>query len=64
MYVNHPPNLQEAALDLYVACREFVAKVDTKLARSRRSYRQMKAAIAKADGVERLDAQAEQIGLR
>jgi len=45
-----PRNLQEAALDLYEACKEFVAKVESNQARSGRSYVRMKAAIAKADG--------------
>jgi hypothetical protein len=48
----HPRNLHEAALDLYEACKEFVAKVESNQARSGRSYMRMKAAIAKADGAE------------
>jgi len=56
MKENYPPNLQEAALDLYEACKEFVRKVECKQARSVRSYAQMKAAIAKADGPDVQDA--------
>ena len=52
MEANYPRNLQEAALDLYEACKEFVRKVESKQARSVRSYAQMKAAIAKADGLD------------
>ena len=50
MNEKHPLNLHEAALDLYEACKEFVAKVESKQARSARSYMRMKAAIARADG--------------
>ena len=39
-----------AAPDLYEACKEFVRKVDCGEARSVRSYKQMKSAIAKAEG--------------
>ncbi|HZR03870.1 MAG TPA: hypothetical protein VFA81_11925 [Burkholderiales bacterium] len=39
-----------AAPDLLAACEEFVRKVNAGEARSTRSYRQMKAAIAKARG--------------
>jgi len=39
-----------AAPDLLAACAEFVRKVECGEARSIRSYRQMKAAIAKAEG--------------
>ena len=56
MKENYPRNLQEAALDLYEACQEFVRKVESKQARSVRSYAQMKAAIAKADGLDGQDA--------
>ena len=56
MEPNYPRNLQEAALDLYEACKEFVRKVESKQARSVRSYAQMKAAIAKADGLDGQDA--------
>ena len=41
-----------AALDLYDACAEFVRKCDCKQAFSVRSYAQMKAAMAKAEGEE------------
>ena len=41
-----------AAPELYEACREFVRKCECGEARSRRSYAQMKAAIANAEGVE------------
>lgn len=37
--------------DLLAACKEFVRKCECGEARSRRSYAQMKAAIAKAEGV-------------
>ena len=43
-------NLIAAAPDLLAACQEFVRKVESGEARSRRSYAQMKAAIAKARG--------------
>ena len=39
--------------ELLAACREFVRKVECGLARSVRSYRQMKAAIAKYEEMER-----------
>lgn len=39
-----------AAPELLAACQEFVRKVECGEARSRRSYKQMKAAIAKAKG--------------
>lgn len=39
-----------AAPDLYEACKEFVRKVESGEAKSKRSYAQMKAALAKADG--------------
>ena len=39
-----------AAPDLFAACKEFVRKVECGEARSVRSYRQMKDAIAKAEG--------------
>jgi hypothetical protein len=39
-----------AAPDLLAACQEFVRKVEAGEARSTKSYEQMKAAIAKADG--------------
>lgn len=39
-----------AAPDLLDACKEFVRKVESGEARSTRSYQQMKAAIAKAEG--------------
>ena len=42
--------LDAAAPDLLAACKEFVRKVDAGEAKSRRSYAQMKAAIAKAEG--------------
>jgi hypothetical protein len=51
MKANQPRNLQEAALDLYEACKEFVRKVESNQVRSLHSYVQMKAAIAKADGL-------------
>lgn len=41
-------NLITAAPELLAACKEFVRKVECGEARSRRSYAQMKAAIAKA----------------
>lgn len=44
------PNLAEAAVSLLLACEEFVRKVESGEARSRRSYAEMKAAIAKAKG--------------
>jgi hypothetical protein len=62
MEANYPRNLQEAALDLYEACKEFVRKVESKQARSVRSYAQMKAAIAKADGLDRPDTLSGEIG--
>ena len=43
-------SLIAAAPDLLAACVEFVRKCECGEARSRRSYRQMKAAIAKAEG--------------
>ncbi len=39
-----------AAPDLLAACKEFVRKVDAGEAKSTRSYAQMNAAIAKAEG--------------
>ncbi len=42
-----------AAPDLLKACKEFVRKCECGEARSRRSYAEMKAALAKAEGVER-----------
>ena len=42
--------LMAAAPDLLAACREFVRKCDAGLAHSVRSYEQMRAAIAKAEG--------------
>lgn len=39
-----------AAPELLAACREFVRKVEAGAARSTRSYQQMTAAIAKAEG--------------
>ena len=42
-----------AAPELYEACKEFVRKCECGEARSHRSYAQMKAALAKAEGVER-----------
>ena len=39
-----------AAPDLLAACKEFVRKCECGEARSRKSYAQMKAAIAKAEG--------------
>jgi hypothetical protein len=42
--------LLAAAPELLAACEEFVRKVDCGEARSKRSYTQMKAAIAKARG--------------
>lgn len=42
--------LISAAPDLLSACEEFVRKCDSGEARSTRSYKQMKAAIAKATG--------------
>jgi len=62
MKENYPPNLQEAALDLYEACKAFVAKVESEQARSVRSYAQMKAAIAKADGLDGQDTLSREIG--
>jgi hypothetical protein len=41
--------LIEAAPELLAACKEFVRKVECGEARSKRSYAQMKAAIAKAE---------------
>ena len=46
-------HLIAAAPDLYAACEEFVRKVENGEARSVRSYAHMKAALAKAEGVER-----------
>ena len=42
-----------AAPELYEACKEFVRKCECGEARSHRIYAQMKAALAKAEGVER-----------
>ena len=42
--------LISALPDLLAACQEFVRKVECGEASSRRSYKQMKAAIAKAEG--------------
>jgi hypothetical protein len=47
---NSPQHLEEAALDLYEACKDFIKKVEACQARSAKSYAQMKAAIAKAEG--------------
>ena len=46
-------HLVAAAPELYEACKEFVRKCECGEARSHRSYAQMKAALAKAEGVER-----------
>jgi len=54
-----PPHLEEAALDLYEACKEFVRKVESQQARSASSYAQMKAAIARADGPDSQDEKVE-----
>ena len=43
-------SLHHAAPDLLAACKEFVRKVECGAAISTRSYIQMKAAIAKAEG--------------
>lgn len=43
-------HLIRSAPALYRACAEFVRKVECGEARSTRSYRQMKAALAEADG--------------
>lgn len=43
-------HLISASPDLLEACKEFVRKVECGDARSKRSYAQMKAAIAKAEG--------------
>ena len=45
-------DLIAAAPELLAACKEFVRKCDCGEASSRRSYAQMKAAIAKAEGRE------------
>ena len=58
MKENYPRNLQEAALDLYEACKEFVARVESNEIRSKRSYARMKAAIIKAEGLSGPDALA------
>ena len=42
--------IRAAAPDLLAACKEFVRKCECGEARSKRSYAQMKAAIAKAKG--------------
>lgn len=44
---------RDAFDDLYLACKEFVRKVESGEARSQRSYLQMKQAIAKAEGREK-----------
>jgi len=44
--------LLAASWELLEACKEFVRKVDCGEARSVKSYAQMKAAIAKAEGAE------------
>lgn len=44
-------HLIAAAPELYEACKEFVRKCECGEARSHRSYAQMKAALAKAEGV-------------
>jgi hypothetical protein len=49
---NANKRLLAAAPDLLAACQEFVRKVESGEARSRRSYKQMKAAIAKATEVQ------------
>ncbi len=41
---------QEVAYELLEACMEFVRKVECGEARSKRSYAQMKQAIAKVEG--------------
>ena len=41
--------LLKAAPDLLAACKEFVRKVESGEARSKRSYKQMKEAIKKAE---------------
>ena len=46
-----------AAPDLLEACKEFVRKCECGEARSKRSYAQMKAAIAAAEGREEVSAQ-------
>ena len=46
-------HLVAAAPELYEACKEFVRKCECGEARSHRIYAQMKAALAKAEGVER-----------
>ncbi len=43
-------HLMKAAPDLLAACKEFVRKVEAGEARSTKSYAEMKAAIAKAEG--------------
>lgn len=43
-------HLMAAAPDMYEACKEFVRKCECGEARSVRSYAQMKAALAKAEG--------------
>ena len=43
---------KQVTKELLAACREFVRKVECGLARSVRSYRQMKAAIAKYEEME------------
>lgn len=49
--INHPDaHLIAAAPELLAACKEFVRKCDAGLASSRKSYAQMSAAIAKAEG--------------
>lgn len=48
--MNADAHLIAAAPDLLAACREFVRKCETGQASSVRSYAQMQAAIAKAEG--------------
>jgi hypothetical protein len=43
-------NLIAAAPELLAACQEFIRKCECGEARSRRSYAQMKAAVAKVEG--------------
>lgn len=49
---HQPTPLTPGFVELLDACREFVRKVEIGEASSRRSYAQMKAAIAKAEGRE------------
>ena len=50
MKANYPRNMQAAAFDLYVACKDHVDKLESVQTPNLSSYRQMRAAIAKADG--------------